>query len=549
MTTDSIISKVWFSAIHSATTAWATATIGMFPPPDTDPTSPVASCLSRNHRSFFTLFVGVILLFACTLPAVLVAASARPNILVILTDDQGYTSLSCYGNKLVATPHLDRLAAEGARFTDAYVMPQCTPTRAALLTGQSTARNRMWHVIPWYGYPRARLREPMFRDQLSRDTFTLGKGLQAAGYVTGTAGKWHLTTNADGGYAALKPAAARSYGFDFSAPPGPGSQNEGDKWVDHLTDQTVAFIEKNRARPWFFYLAHHTLHGKLSAPPDLVAHYLARGAPAAGLHNATYLAAIAHLDTSVGRLMAKLDELGQRDNTLVVFLSDNGGIDTQFNPAPFLESAGAAHAPATPPQLTVLDRAFSNAPLRMGKGSHYEGGIRVPCLVRWPGVVPPGTVHDTPIHVVDWLPTLFAAAGATAPAAHPLDGQNLGPLLRGEPLPPRALYWYLPLYEVRWAGTPCAIIREGDWKLIEFFGDWFDPAGRYTPGHRLELYDLRRDIGEQHDLAATEPARAKSLQAKLHAWLAATPAEVPGPNPAFDPAHPLLESRQKPTAP
>jgi uncharacterized sulfatase len=169
--------------------------------------------------------------------------------------------------------------------------------------------------------------------------------------------------------------------------------------------------------------------------------------------------------------------------------------------------------------------------------------------VRWPGVVRPGTVNDTPIHVVDWLPTLFAAAGAVAPATHPLDGQNLGPLLRGEPLPLRALYWYLPLYEVRWAGTPCAIIREGDWKLIEFFGDWFDPAGRYTPGHRLELYDLRRDLGEQHDLAATEPARAKSLQAKLRAWLAATPAEVPGPNPAFDPTHPLLESRQKPTAP
>lgn len=487
-------------------------------------------------------------LFLVSTAGLAAAEPARPNILFILTDDQGWPTLSCYGNKLVTTPHLDRLAAEGARFTDAYVMPQCTPTRAALLTGQSTARNRMWHVIPWYGYPHARLREPMFRDQLARDTFTLGKGLQTAGYTTGIAGKWHLTGQIDGGYTSLKPTAAAHYGFDYSAPPGPGSQNDGDKWVDHLTDQAVAFIEKNRARPWFFYLSHHTIHGRVSAPPDLVAKYRARGAPADGLHNATYLAAIEHLDASVGRLMAKLDELGQRENTLVVFLSDNGGIDAQYDHTPFVEGPDPAVARPTPTQLTVRERQFSNAPLRMGKGSHYEGGIRVPCLVRWPGVLRPGTVDSTPIHVVDWLPTLFAAAGATAPASHTLDGQNLVPLLRGEPLPPRALYWYLPLYEVRWGGTPCAIIRDGDWKLIEFFSDWFDPDGRYVTGHRLELYNLRTDLGEQRNLAAAEPAQARALQTKLHAWLAATPAAIPGPNPAHDPTRALLESRRKPTA-
>ncbi len=485
-------------------------------------------------------------LLLCTgAPLLRAAAPPRPNVLFILTDDQGYATLSCFGNKLVATPHLDRLAAEGARLTSAYVLPQCTPTRAALLTGRNAPRNGMWHVIPGYGYPHARLREPVFRDQLGRDTFTLAKGLRAAGYATGIAGKWHLTTGADGDYTRLKPEAATHYGFDFAAPNGPGTQNEGDKWVDHLTDQALGFIGAHRDRSWFLYLSHHTIHGKVSAPPDLVAKYRARGAPENGLHNATYLAAIEHLDTSVGRLLAGLERLGQAERTLVVFLTDNGGIDTQYDPAPFL-AANVGAASATPERLTEKERAFSNAPLRAGKGSHYEGGIRVPCVVRWPGVVKPDTVADTPVHVVDWLPTLFAAAGARAPAGLELDGRDLGPLLRGEPFPVRPLFWYLPFYEVRWGATPCAIIRDGDWKLIEFFGDWFDPDGRYVPGARLELYHLREDLGETRNLAAAEPQRAADLRQRLRAWLAASGAEIPGPNPDFNPARHLLETRGMP---
>ena len=489
----------------------------------------------RNLRSAL-LFLVATLGFATDAP--------RPNILFILTDDQGWPTLGCYGNRHVPTPHLDRLAAEGARFTDAYVMPQCTPTRAALLTGQHTARNGMWHVIPWYGTPHGRLREPAFRENLSRETFTLAKGLRAAGYATGTAGKWHLTTNADGDYVSLKAAAATHYGFDFSAPPGPGSVNAGDKHVNYLTDQAIDFITRNRDRPWFFYLAHHTVHGMVSAPEELVAKHRARGAPADGLNNATFLAALEHLDNSVGRLMAKLDELQQRERTLVVFLSDNGGVDLVYDMAPFSERQGAK--PPTPMQLTVQRQEFSNAPLRMGKGSHYEGGIRVPCLVRWPGVVAPGTVSDTPVHVVDWMPTLFAAAGARAPAEHPVDGTNLLPLLRGQAVNPRPLYWYMPFYELRWGATPSGIIREGDWKLIEFFGDWINPAGRYTVGARLELYNLRADIGEKQNLAGTERPRAEAMRTKLRAWLKSIPAEVPAPNPAFDEARQLLETNRKP---
>ena len=469
----------------------------------------------------------------------------RPNILFILTDDQGWPTLGCYGGRLVPTPHLDRLASEGMRFTDAYVMPQCTPTRAALLTGQHTARNRMWHVIPYYGTPFGRLREPVFREHLARETFTLAKGLRAAGYATGTAGKWHLTNNADGNYLGLKSEAGVHYGFDHVSPPGPGSQNEGDKHVGYLTDRALAFAEQNRERPWFFYLAHHTIHGKVSAPEPLVAKYRAGGAPETGLHNATYLAAIEHLDTSIGRLLQGLDRLGQRERTIVIFLSDNGGVDLAYAARPFGEPL--APGASTPTQLTVERYEYDNAPLRMGKGSHYEGGIRVPCLVRWPGVTPAGHVSDVPVHVVDWVPTLLAAAGGKPPGGdHPLDGIDLAPVLRGGRGPGRALFWYLPFYEVRWGATPAAIIREGDWKLIEFFGDWFDPQGRYVPGARVELYQLREDIGEQRDRAADEPARVRALQGKLHAWLRSVPAEIPGPNPDFDPRRQLLESRTKP---
>lgn len=463
-----------------------------------------------------------------------VLAAPQPNILFILTDDQGWATLGCYGSKRVPTPHLDRLAREGVRFTDAYVMPQCTPTRAALLTGQHTARNGMWHVIPWYGLPWARIAEPAFREQLPRDWPTLPKRLRAAGYRTGMAGKWHLTTGADGDYVQLK--AGDAHGFDYVAPRGPGSQNEGDKWVDHLTDAAIAFLRERKGGPWFFYLAHHTVHSVVSAPAALVKKHRDTGAPSEGMHNATYLAAIEHLDNSIGRLLAALNETGQSDNTLVVFLSDNGGLDTNFLPAEVTDGS----AP-----LKVKTREFDNAPLRAGKGSAYEGGLRVPCLVRWPAVAKAGQVNATLVHVVDWLPTLLAAAGSAAPAQPVLDGRSLLPLLRGESLPPRPLYWYMPLYDLRWAATPCAVIRDGDWKLIEYFGDWFDAEPRYHAGHKLELFNLRDDLGETRDLANVEAARATKMQAQLRAWLQSIPAPVPGANPHFDAKRQLEESRLK----
>ena len=468
------------------------------------------------------------------------AAPTKPNILFILTDDQGWPSLSSYGNRLVATPHLDGLARDGVRFTDAYVMPQCTATRAALLSGQHTARNGMWHVIPWYGSPWAPVTEPAFREQFPRDAFNLAKGLRTAGYRTGIAGKWHLTRNADGDYVSLKPEAGPAYGFDFVAPHGSGSHNAGDKWVDHLTDQAISFMDTNRGRPWFFYLSHHTLHNTVSAPADLVAKYRARGAPEKGLGNAMYLAAIEHLDRSVGRLLARLDELNLREKTLVVFLTDNGGIDTTWAPPAWNNDPLDGSVP-----LREREQQFDNAPLRSGKGSAYEGGIRVPCIVRWPGVTRAGHVSAEPIHVVDWLPTLLAAANGKAPANYPIDGIDLRPSFAGKPLPERALYWYLPLYDLRWASTPSAVIREGDWKLIEHFGDSFDENLNYQLGRKLELFNLRTDLGESDNRATAESQRAARMSAQLHAWIKSIPAEIPGPNPHTVPSKRFLETKEK----
>lgn len=469
---------------------------------------------------------------------VIVASSfaTSPNILFILTDDHGWPTLGCYGSKQVPTPNLDRLAGEGVRFTDAYVMPQCTPTRAALLSGQHTARNGMWHVIGWYGSPWARVAEPAFREQFPRELPSLPKTLHTAGYATGMAGKWHLTTGADGDYVQLKAGAA--YGFDFVASRGPGTQNEGDKWVDHLTDQAIGFIREQRGKPWFFYLAHHTLHGVVSAPPDIVKKHREAGVPETGMFNATYLAAIEHLDGSIGRLMAALDETKQRENTLVVFLTDNGGVDTIYN----LPEKTDGSVP-----LTIKTQEFDNASLRSGKGSAYEGGIRVPCLVRWPAQVKGGQVCETPVHVVDWMPTLLAAAGVERPNNHTLDGTNLLPLLHGETISPRSLFWYMPLYDLRWAATPCAVIRDGDWKLIEHFGDWFDDSLRYQAGHKLELFNLKDDLGETRDLAVVEKERAEKMRAQLHGWMQSVSVPIPADNPHFDAKRMLEETKQKQT--
>lgn len=478
--------------------------------------------LPAMHRLLLLFLPMALGLTACTPAAP--PEGVPPNLLLVFVDDLGWGAVPPYGNPYQQLPALERLAAEGMTFTDAYVTPQCTPSRASLLTGQHTARNQMWHVIPGYGFPYMRMKEPRFRVNLPRTTYTLGKALQDAGYATALLGKWHLTQNEDGYYTYLKDEAKQFYGFDYVNPMTDPSEYhrdpEGDRGVHMLTQEAIRFMQQQveAKKPFFVYLSHHTIHGKVYAPDSLVQKYKRQGWPyqnrqVAKIHypsNATYLAALEHLDRSVGQLMEQLDHLGVADNTVLMFLSDNGGVDAEYE----------------------------NFPLRYGKGSPFEGGIRVPFLLRWPGLVPANTTSHEPVHVVDLYPTLLDMAGGKRKPAHVLDGHSLLPVLKGEgSLERKALYWYMPLYDIQWGATPCAVMREGPYKLIHFFGDYIDleDGSAYHPGERTLLYDLANDVSETNDLSRAMPERTRRMKAQLMDWIQEMDAALPTLNPDYDP--------------
>ncbi|MCX8512610.1 MAG: sulfatase, partial [Chthoniobacteraceae bacterium] len=401
-------------------------------------------------RTILTVFIGLVLAPLAGLRA----AERRPNILHILADDMGWTALSCFGNTDVSTPNLDRLAKQGMRFTNAYADAQCSPTRAAFLSGQYGARSGVFKVIHEQEPPKAFMRIPTPNLAMSPDVATLASSLRKLGYTTGLSGKWHIANN----YAA---AALRDhdggkyfdrYGFDFC-----GEANEkdhaDDKAVTAITDDIMGFIKRSEGKPWFAYAAHFTTHTKLVAPRALVEKHAARGYTRSSAVNgkyserptAEYLAMLEHFDNEVGRLLAFLDELRIADNTVVIFTSDNGG----------------------------MGRVASNAPLREAKGSPYEGGSRVPLILRWPGRVKPDSQCDVPVHAVDYYPTYAEIAGGTTPAGHKIDGLSVLPLLtQGGTIARDTLAWHMPSYTAMYGRTPCAVIRKGDWKLIHWFGDY-----------------------------------------------------------------------------
>lgn len=490
-----------------------------------------------------SFFCCILFGIACTPGDTVQETITQPNILLILTDDQGYPTLGAYGGTIVKTPALDRLAEEGLRFTDAYVTSQCTPTRASLLTGQYTARNGLWHVIGWYGYPWARMTEAPFREQLDRETFTLAKGLQSGGYETGIFGKWHLTTNEDGHYMGLNPEAAKHYGFSYAAPViSREAFEEGqDRGVRLLTEQALGWIGQQGDRPWFCFLSHHMIHGKVVAPDSLVAAYQAQGYGTEGPNRAVYLAGLELIDWSVGELVAGLEKMGKSDETLIVFISDNGGIDTRldFKDLRYRDPEGV--------QMPIEMAEYDNAPLREGKGSIYEGGVRVPMILKWPGKTAIGKTVNTPVHIIDLAPTFLAAVGGTS--THVLDGQPLHPLFTGEEhesLSNRPIFQYAPFYDLRWGLTPSASIRLGDYKLIEFFGDRIDENQQYRMGHHLELYNLEKDLGETTNLATAQPEVAQVLLTELHDWIAEMGVPIPIENPNYNPARAFEETRAKP---
>ena len=421
------------------------------------------------------------------------ATRRKPNILFILIDDMGWSDLACYGSAFHETPNIDRLARQGMRFTDAYAAcPVCSPTRASIMSGQYPAHVGVIDFITGHWRPYEKLRVPTNRTQyLPLEVVTLAESLQAAGYTTGHIGKWHL-----GG----KQHSPEKQGFDHASQGGP---NQKDKRVTTYTEQALSFIEQNRDKPFFLHLSHNTVHIRLEAPQDLVEKYQNKPKPPTGVNNPIYAAMVEHLDTSVGRILSKLDDLGLADDTIVVFFSDNGGLRQIYT----------GNGPIV----------ASNAPLRDEKGTVYEGGIRVPLIVRWPGVVEPASECYVPVTSVDFYPTFLEITGGRKPAGQPLDGRSLMPLLRQRGrFKDRAIYWHYPVYH---HSTPAGAIREGDWKLIEFFTDG-----------KLELYNLKDDIGEQKNLTALFPRRTATLRRKLAAWRKSVDAAMPEPNPDFDPA-------------
>jgi len=418
------------------------------------------------------------------------ASVGAPNIVFILTDDLGIDDLACYGRREHHTPHLDRLATQGMRFTSAYcAQPICSASRAAIVTGKTPARLHLTTYLPGRpDCPSQMLLHPIINQQLPLEELTFAERLKAAGYVSACIGKWHL------GGKGFGPA---EQGFDVvfagRANTTP-SATEGGKGEYELTAHAMEFIEQNRDKRFFLHLCHNTPHIPYAARQDLVEKN-------AGAFDPVYAGVLEAMDDTVGLLLKKLDELGLADNTLVVFTSDNGGL----------------HVPEGP-HIKITD----NAPDRAGKGFVYEGGLRIPLIVRWPGHVPAGQVVDTPVVNTDWTPTFLELAHL--PPVAGLDGQSMvGILQGGKPASERTLCWHFPHYTNQ-GSQPAGAVRQGDWKLIEHYEDT-----------RLELYNLAQDIGETTNLANQQRERAERMRAALAAWRVAVGAQTNTPNPQFDP--------------
>lgn len=458
------------------------------------------------------------------------------NLIMILMDDMGWKDLGCYGSTFYETPNLDRLAAEGVRFTDAYAAcPVCSPTRASVMTGKYPARLGVTHYIG-AGPERGKLIGAPYVDHLSLDEQSLAAALQEGGYRTWHVGKWHL-----GGEAYFP----QHHGFDVNVAgchmgqpkygyfspyriPHLADGPTGEYLTDRLTDEAIRLISEPSEKPFFLNLWHYAMHTPIQSPSEELTAKYERKARDLGLDrmqtfeegdyfpaehkkdqrirrrliqsDPRYAAMIENLDANIGRLLTALEETGQADNTVIVFTSDNGGLST---------SEGSPTC---------------NAPLQEGKGWMYEGGVREPLIVKWPGVTQPGTVCAVPVTSTDFYPTFLELAGLPPLPEQHMDGVSIAPLLRGGEAPDReAIYWHYPHYGNQ-GGTPGSSIRAGDYKLIEFFEDG-----------RLELYDLREDLEEQHNLAEARPELAAELQANLKRWRERIEALIPAPNPDYAP--------------
>jgi arylsulfatase A-like enzyme len=452
----------------------------------------------------------------------------KPNIIYVLADDLGWTDLGVQGSKYYETPNIDRLASEGARLTRYHNCQNCQPTRAALMTGQYGARTGVYTVggidrFDWHARPLAPVQNVT---KLPLNKTTIAQALKSAGYATGMFGKWHLGEDAE--YHPGKRGfdeAIVSMGVHFNFQTSPKTEYpKGQYLADFLTEKAERFIRAHKDEPFFLYLPHFGVHAPHQAKPDWVEHFKPKQGEG-GHKNPVYAAMIASVDESVGRLMTLLDELQLSKDTVFVFSSDNGGVGGY-------EREGLAKGG----EGSVTD----NTPLRSGKGSLYEGGTRVPFIMRWPGVTKPGSTNDVPAIHVDVYPTLLEIAGAKAPENQPLDGASLLPILKDPSgsLTREAIFQHFPGYlgmgPGKWRTTPVSLIEVGDWKLMEFL-----------EGNALELYNLKEDIGEAKNLATRMPEKAAELHSKLLAWRQAINAPMPAPNANIESLKPEKAGRNK----
>ena len=472
------------------------------------------------------------LLMIWSLAAIAPAAESKPNIVFILADDLGWRDLGNEGSAFYESPHIDRIAGEGMKFTRGYATCQvCSPSRASILTGKYPTKHG---ITTWIGDRSSEAWRdtkrhdshlpPEYDRNLRAEEITLAETLRDAGYKTFFAGKWHL--GSEGSWPTDHGFDINKGGWDVGSPiggyfspwknpnlePGPAGQS----LPVRLGRETAAFIEAAQDGPFFAYLSFYSVHGPIQTTPALWKKYRDK-AIAAGLAEdrfifdrrlcvrqvqdcPIYAGMIESMDDAVGIVLEKLDDLGLADNTVVCFTSDNGGV-----------SSGDAFS-------------TSNLPLRGGKGRQWEGGIREPYYIKAPGLTEAGSTSAVPVGGIDWYPTLLDLAGVRVPGEQDVDGVSLVPLLRGKTIPERALFWHYPHYGNQ-GGEPSSIITENDWKLIHYHEDGRD-----------ELYHLATDPVERKDLARAEPDRAKDLRAKLDAWLKDTGAQFPMKDTQFDPA-------------
>ena len=450
------------------------------------------------------------LLGSVTLPA-FVCAEERPNIIFILADDLGWSDLGVQGSEYYETPSIDRLAGEGLRFDAFYVCQNCAPTRAAIMSGQYAPRTGVYTVASGERgrAENRRMNVPGNVTKLPLDIRTLADVMKSAGYATGMFGKWHLGSDPD-----HHPAkrgfdeAVVSNGRHFKIKTDPENHVPADSYfADWLAGRAEEFIRRHRDEPFFLYLPHFGVHSPHHAKADYIEAWKAK-APAGRHDSPTYAAMLQSIDESVGTVMRTLTELDLASNTVLIFASDNGGVGGYYSSEPPAERRG------------ITD----NAPLRGGKGTLYEGGIRVPFIVRWPGNIPAGSLTKTPGVHVDLLPTFAELAGAKLPA-QPLDGVSLVALFK-EPertLDRDAIYSHFPGYLESyvnrpdgWRTTPVSVIHQGNYKLLEFFED-----------DRVELYDIANDMGERNELSGSMPEKAAAMKRMLAAWRTAIQAPMP----------------------